>query len=233
MMGPNMIGAREPLTVSGTIGMATHRFDGIFPELNTCTTNVEGLFAAGDAVYAAIGMHGASFPGSTIQGARAGREAAEYVNRFKTLHASKADLSEAADRIFSPRSREKGYSPAWVTQTLQLIMSPYYVLYVKKEDRLKAALTNITFLRNHFAPKLMAKDTHELRLAHETKSMLLNAEMMLRASLFRTETRGTHKREDYPHQDDKNWLAWIIISREGDKMNLAKRPIPAAWRPGA
>ena len=79
----------------------------------------------------------------------------------------------------------------------------------------------------------MAHDTHELRLAHETKNMLLNAEMMLRASLFRTESRATHKREDFPNQDDKNWLAWVIVSRDGDNMKLTKRDIPEEWKPGA
>ena len=107
------------------------------------------------------------------------------------------------------------------------------LIHLKKEDRLNAALTNIEFLRDHFALNLMAKDTHELRLAHETKNMLLNAEMMLRASLFRTESRGSHKREDFPNQDDKNWLAWVIISRDGDNMKLTKRDIPEEWKPDA
>ncbi len=102
---------------------------------------------------------------------------------------------------------------------------------MKKEDRLNAALTNIEFLRDHFTQDLLANDTHELRLAHETGNMLLNAEMMLRASLFRTESRGSHKREDFPDQDDKNWLAWVILSREGGSMKIEKRPIPDAWKP--
>jgi succinate dehydrogenase/fumarate reductase flavoprotein subunit len=54
----------------------------------------------------------------------------------------------------------------------------------------------ITFLQNQFVPSLKAKDLHELRLVHETKNMLLNAEMKLKASLFRTESRGSHYIED-------------------------------------
>jgi len=230
-MGPTMMEAEAQLTLSGAIGMANHRFDGIFTKLNTCTSNVEGLFAAGDAVYAAISGTGVSSAGCTVQGARAGIEAAEYALKAGKRQPGKADITEATDRVFLPRTREKGYSPAYLTQVLQHIMSPYFVLYLKKEDRLNAALTNIGFLRDHFAQSLKANDMHELRLAHETRNMLLNAEMMLRASLFRTESRGTHKREDFPDQDDKNWIAWVVISRDGDSMKLEKRSIPDAWKP--
>lgn len=110
------------------------------------------------------------------------------------------------------------------------MMIPYYVLYIKKQDRLEAALTNVNFLKEHFAPNMMATDTHDLRRVHELRNMLLNAEMRLRASLLRTETRGSHYREDYPEIDDKNWLAWIIITKDGDNMKLEKRPVPEVWR---
>lgn len=38
----------------------------------------------------------------------------------------------------------------------------------------------------------------------QTNNMLLNAEMKLRALLFRTESRGTHYWEDNPARDDDN-----------------------------
>jgi hypothetical protein len=61
--------------------------------------------------------------------------------------------------------------------------------------------------------------------------MLLNAEMKLRASLFRTESRGAHYREEFPARDDKDWLAWVIITQDGDGMKLARRPVPDKWKP--
>jgi len=124
-----------------------------------------------------------------------------------------------------------GFSPRWVTQVLQNTMAPYFILYIKQEERMQAALTIIEFLRDHLIPKLTAKDPHELRLAHETKSMVLNAEMMLRASLFRTESRGCHYREDYPHRDDPDWLAWVLLKEEEGKMKAFKKPIPEEWWP--
>jgi len=72
---------------------------------------------------------------------------------------------------------------------------------------------------------------HELRLAHETKNMVLSAEMRLRSALFRTESRGNHFREDYPRRDDPNWLAWTKIRAEHGKMMLIKVPVPKEWWP--
>lgn len=230
-------GARSldlPIVGGATAGMGAHKCEGIFPNDAKCSSNIPGLFAAGDALCTAgaqySGGTGSSSSGSAVQGGRAGMYAAEYAKKAKIPGASSTDIAEAKKRIFEPRSRSKGYSPEWVTQVMQGIMVPYYVTYVKKQNRLEAALANIEFLRDHFAPNLLAVDTHDLRRAHETRNMLLNAEMKLRASMMRTESRGSHYREDFPKRDDKNWLAWILISKDGDKMKLTKKPVPVEWR---
>ncbi len=230
--GPHPLTPETSLVMGSTAGMALHRHDGIFAKDDKCASNIPGLFAAGDAMCTAgVGGTGVASSGCAVQGARAGVYGAEYAQENKKPQISKAKLAEVKKRIFEPRGRQKGYSSAWVTQVLQGMMTPYYVLYVKKKERLEAALVNIEFLRDHFVPKLLASDTHELRLAHETRNMILNAEMKLRASLFRTESRGAHYREDYPARNDKEWLAWVIISLDGDKMKLHKKLLPESWKP--
>ena len=42
-------------------------------------------------------------------------------------------MNEIEESILAPLKRESGYSPAWVTQTLQGIMIPNFILYIKKE----------------------------------------------------------------------------------------------------
>jgi succinate dehydrogenase/fumarate reductase flavoprotein subunit len=133
--------------------------------------------------------------------------------------------------MFAPAERKGGFSPAWVTQIIQNTMTPYFILHVKKEDRLKAALTLIEFVRSHLVPKLTAKDSHELRLAHETDNMALNAEMILRSSLFRTESRGQHYREDYPRRDDPTWLVWLKLKDDQGEMKVTTEPVPEKWWP--
>lgn len=216
------MGEGDPLG-GASAGMGVHKCEGLFPTDSKCGTNIEGLFAAGDCLSSMmvggkyVGVIGFALAGSATQGSLAGEVGAEYIKNKSIPSISNRTIKALKEEMFAPRELEKGYDPAWVTQMLKFNTIPYYVLYIKKEDRLKAALKNIEFFRDHFANKMIASDAHQLRLVHETRNMLLNAGMKLKASLFRTESRGNHYREDYPNTDDKNWLAWVVI--EKDKNN--------------
>jgi succinate dehydrogenase/fumarate reductase flavoprotein subunit len=61
--------------------------------------------------------------------------------------------------------------------------------------------------------------------------MSLDADLILKSSLFRTESRGTHYREDYPRRDDPNWLAWTVAKEEDGEVKLSKEPLPEEWWP--
>ncbi|THH36923.1 FAD-binding protein [Aliishimia ponticola] len=211
-------------------GMAVHKSEGLVPINDRCASTVPGLYAAGDA----LGSHmsggiytqiGSSLAGSAVQGAIAGEAAADYASGRAASVIPDARLAQIRDQILAPLRREAGYGPAWVTQTLQGVMIPNFVLYVKKASMMQAALAYIEELRDHHAPMLRAANLHELRLAWETRNMILSAEMKLRASLFRTESRCSHYRLDYPEVDDANWRVWINIFRgEDGTMQLEKQP---------
>lgn len=214
-------------------GMAIHKSEGLVPMDDRCASNIPGLYAAGDA----LGSHmsggiytqiGSSLAGSAVQGAIAGEAAAQYARSIKVPSIPAARIAAIKNEILAPLRREAGYGPAWVTQTLQGIMIPNFVLYIKKASMMQAALAYIEELRDHHAPMLRAANMHELRLAFETRNMILSAEMKLRASLMRTESRCSHYRLDYPNVDDENWRAWINIHRgEDGRMQLEKQPFDA------
>jgi succinate dehydrogenase/fumarate reductase flavoprotein subunit len=219
-------------------GMSIHKSEGLVPFDDRCASNIAGLYAAGDALgsHMAGGIYtqiGSSLAGSAVQGAIAGEAAAAYAETVDTPVISDGRLGEIKDEILAPLRREVGYGPAWVTQTLQGIMIPNFVLYIKKASMMQAALAYIEELRDHHAPMLRAANMHELRLAHETRNMILSAEMKLRASLFRTESRCSHYRLDFPEIDDVNWRAWINIYRSADgSMQLEKQPFDT-WPEGS
>jgi succinate dehydrogenase/fumarate reductase flavoprotein subunit len=205
--------------------------------INTkCATGLPGLYAAGDCGGtrhngAYIRNVGNGTMPSAVTGRRAGAAAAEYALQTEESAIDGEQLANLKKTVYAPMERKNGFSPRWVTQLLQNTMIPYFISYIKHGERLQAALTIVEFLRDHLVPKLIAKDPHELRLARETENMVLTAEMILRASLFRTESRGTHYREDYPRRDDPDWLAWTKLKEEQGRMKVSKEPVPKEWWP--
>jgi succinate dehydrogenase/fumarate reductase flavoprotein subunit len=219
-----------------TPGMSNHKGEGVFPQDLFGASNVPGLWAAGDGLCsmqngASYAGFGCSCAGSAVQGARAGKAAAEYAKTEQAPVAGTALLETLRQEMLDPLSRQRGFSPAWVTRVLQGIMFPYYVMYVKEKGRLEAALSQIMYLQEKYAPQLKVEDPHGLRSAHETRNMLLNAEMKLRAGLAREESRGTHYREDFPFRDDANWLCWLKLVEKEGRMSVVKHPVPLGWRP--
>jgi succinate dehydrogenase/fumarate reductase flavoprotein subunit len=217
-------------------GMSVHSADGTRATNTKCATTLPGLHVAGDGL--GTMWIGANYSGigfatmfASVTGARAGVAAAEYALQMEKPTLDEEELARLKKVTLTPTERKGGFSPKWVTQVLQNTMLPYFVMRVKHGDRMQAALTVVEFLRDYLVPKLFCSDAHELRSAHETKNMVLNAEMQLRASIFRTESRGSHFREDYPRREDPDWLAWVILKQEQGKMNVWKQPIPKEWWP--
>jgi len=70
------------------------------------------------------------------------------------------------------------------------------------------------------------KNFKELIRALELQNMLFAAEMVCRAALLRSESRGAHYRSDYPVENDKGWLKNIVISKPNDEISL--QPVPVS-----
>ena len=218
------------------LGLSIHTAEGIWPVDEHCASGVPGLYAAGDScatlvVGATYSMGGTGTSNASVTGARAGKAAAKYAGQRVQPTLDEQGLSRVKDFVLTPARRKGGFSPNWVTQLLKNAMMPYHILRIKHVERLQATLTLVEFMRDHLSPKLFARDPHELRLAHEIKNMIINAEMKMRASLFRTESRGTHYREDYPRRVDPDWLAWVMIKEVNGKMALSKKQTPQEWWP--
>ncbi len=224
------------MSSGAALGMSLRHTSGLYPADMQCRSSLPGLYGAGDALSIMTNgtiytLTGGCLAGAAVTGAIAGEYAAKEALERGCAPLSEAETQRVCDAVCAPLYCPGGYSPRWVSQVLSNTMTPYFVQSVKKGDRLEAALTMVEFMRDHLVPRLIAKDPHELRLAHETRNMVLVAEMTLRSALFRTESRGMHYREDYPMRDDENWLCWTKIARSGDRMELTKVPVPEQWRP--
>jgi len=199
-------------------------------------TTLEGLWAIGDTSYAGSAVAGAvaSPPGVTpgsgimfavISGEWGGVDAARYAAGAAEPDIDTAEAARMKEDVFAPMERDSKYSPWEAISALQDVVAPMKYSLRRSKERLEEALSRVASVKEKL-PELHAKDTHYLSKCHEVISMTTCAEMTFTSALAREESRGFHYREDHPEQDDKNWLKWVILKQDRDKMNVSTEPIP-------
>ena len=198
-------------------------------------TKVPGLFAAG-AVTA--GVHGANRLGSNalvdilVFGRIAGRNAAEYVRTNGKIDRIPCDqITAEMDRIRGIVERSPR-NPVWVSaiRRKHYEMIDRYVGVLRSEHGLKTMLEEIERCRGEDLPNLTIKDKSR-RCNYELKDALdmhfrLSVELLsTQAALKRTESRGSHFRDDHPKRDDSKWLKNIVFYRTSDGVNMGFRNV--------
>lgn len=188
-------------------------------------TSVHGLFAAGEVC---AGAHGANRLGGNALsevfaiGGIAGRNAA-----LRAMENGRPEIPEkeiASEKVRLESLLSKGdRSPRELRHYIKEMMW-YKAGIIRKGKNLEEALGQIEELKS-FASKLQIKDVRGLIKSLELQNMLVLIEMVCRAALLRTESRGAHYRSDYPEEDNDNWLKNIVICKQDSGMRLEAVPV--------
>lgn len=186
-------------------------------------TSLPGFYACGEAVARQARMEGIT--SCATSGAFAGESAAEYAGEAGIVAYDQNEVNRLKENIFEPLQRKNGIEPDHAIIAVQEAVFPYDVLYLRHETRMQEALDKIEDIRDNMMPRLVAYDPHYLKTANEVKSMVLVAELHLRSAMMRKETR-TILREDYPYEDNENWLKWVDIDNKNGKAELSTRDVP-------
>jgi len=189
-----------------------------------CETSLPGLYACGDA--RSRPPHFAALPGASVTGARAGKFAALTAKGAKDPEIDEDQINRLKQFVFSPLDREEGVDPEHTILGIHETLLPYEVTVISRGDRMEKAIREIERIREEEVPLLYATDPHYLRVANETKSIVLVAEMYLRSRLLREESREGCLREDYPYTDNVDWLKWSMLKQENNNMKLWTEDIP-------
>jgi succinate dehydrogenase/fumarate reductase flavoprotein subunit len=192
-------------------------------------TDVQGLFAGGDVA------PGSSMLYALMTGVRSGRSA---VNRALSLSMPELDakVNEWVDergeelKVIFHRKPNKNGDPQKIKNEVKSIMWRYGGVF-REEKGLKEGIKGLKEIDQDFLPTIFASGSfRKLREAVEAINMVKVGEMILKASLFRTESRGYLQRLDYPKQDDKNWLKKnSIITKGEDEMKIEAKPVDLIW----
>jgi succinate dehydrogenase/fumarate reductase flavoprotein subunit len=195
-----------------------------------CETNLKGLYAAGDATCGpASGVEGFcayAIPFATTSGARSGLAAAAYIRQLNETMPDPVEIKDLKQKLSQPLQRSDGIEPDYVVLKVQELLFPLEIYIIRHADRLQNSLDQICRLRDEVVPLIKAYDPHYLRMAIEASNMVTCAELFLRAALNRTESRGSHLREDFPDIDNIDWLKWIVLTKADGTIRTAAEGIP-------
>ncbi len=199
--------------------------------LNSETT-IRGLFAAGEA---AGGPHGADRLGGNmvnnlmVFGKRMGRFAAERARDGGIPWRADDQVAEEESRLKLLSAGQGEVGPLDLKRRIQHAMWRG-VLVVRNEEKLQGCLRELREIRAGMEGGLQVGDPRELWRVLEVESMLEVGEIMVRAALLRTESRGSHYREDYPQRDDEHWERSIVTRRGESDMQQYVVQLPTQRR---
>jgi fumarate reductase (CoM/CoB) subunit A len=188
-------------------------------------TRIPGLFAAGEIC---AGVHGANRLGGNAlsevfaMGGIAGEKAALKAREIGRPELPQREIAAEKARLESLLSKGD-WDPRGLRRSIKEVMW-YKAGIIRKERELEEALARIEELQS-CVPRLRVKDARGLVKSLELQNMLILTEMVCRAALLRTESRGAHYRSDYPEEDNANWVKNIVVRKQDSGMRLEAVPV--------
>ncbi len=211
---------------------ATHYFNGGIRINAKSETGVPGLYAAGENAGGFMGanrLSGAAITQALVTGVRAGKYAAEFAKAQPVVRISNSLTEELRSTTFQALEAEEGISPILLRKKLQKLAAEN-VGPVRDGNRLQQALSELEDLKLKGLTRLATKCKHvvcnrEWVECLQLTNMISVLEMVVRASLLRTESRGAMYRRDFPNTNNDEWLRNIIIWQDKGEMQLRTEPV--------
>ncbi len=206
----------DPLTTPPHVRPASHsQMGGVLID-DSGWTGVPGLYAGGES---AGGVHGASrlagngCADTLVFGALAGRGAAKGMLADRNRNWD-AIINNSVQAISSYESRKGHARASELKDNVRDIMLRSAGLW-RHEMGLTQGRNQLRELTRIAASDLATSGMEQAIEACELDHMLVTAQMIVEASLLRTESRGAHQRRDFPKLDDANWLKHVGFRTDG------------------
>ncbi|MBW1801817.1 MAG: FAD-binding protein [Deltaproteobacteria bacterium] len=184
-------------------------------------SQVKGLFAAGDPV----GNFRADCAGAATFGWIAGGSAAVRAKDVPGFEKAERNglVEEHAAFYADTLGRREG--PTWqeANMALQQIMKDYAGVDVRSETLLKAGLKYLQDLKEKVQATITADNSHTLMRSLESLDLMACGEVIFLAALERKETRGTHRRSDFPFTNPLLTDKFLSIRQEKGEVKMAWR----------
>ena len=187
-------------------------------------TPLTGLFAAGETT---AGVHGANRLGGNALcevftfGGIAGKRAAARAEELGSVKAPDEMIQHEKARL-EARFKGNGADPKVLSRSLKKAMW-FKAGILRNPEGLREALETISDIRSEAVEASIRKISDLVRCL-ELDNMLLLSEVVCRAALLRTESRGSHYRTDCPEEDNAHWLKNIVAKKDEAGIRLETVP---------
>jgi succinate dehydrogenase/fumarate reductase flavoprotein subunit len=186
-------------------------------------TNIDGIYACGDQLYAS---DCAGFACAT--GYYAGRKASDYAKTVDFAPVEEQDIQAEKKRLYAPLyvNRNEGIGWKELNGAIAKAMQNYCG-GVKCDALLLEGLDLLQSFEKEIVPSLYAANPHDLMRTHEVLDILTVAQMVLHASLARKSSSEPlcFVRSDYPEMDPEQDRKHIVIHQENGKTVMREVPL--------
>jgi succinate dehydrogenase/fumarate reductase flavoprotein subunit len=189
-------------------------------------TNLEGYFAAGDALFAANYHYHAA-----TTGRYAGRKAAEFAKKSACPDLSRKQVERERARVYKPLENHEEIEWKELNAAACRIMQNYCG-ELKNDELLDLALISIKELQQYDADRVSVDNPHKLMRTLEVYNILTCNEMIVHASMARKADAPQlgFKRLDHLTEDPSHWKKWIVLKNFDDRISSREMPLDF-WKP--
>lgn len=202
------------------IGWRRLRYGGLMHDWDL-RSSLEGLYAAGQQIYSVCGASAACSTGRW-----AGARAAEYAARVREPRIDPDQVRRERTRVYALVERSAGIDWKELECGIAQVMQNYCG-DTKTEELMNIGLRSLREIKEAEAATLCARNPHELMRALEVLDILTCAEIILHSSLARKASSAWFgfERLDYPQRDPPEWLKWVTVRLENDRVQADGRPL--------
>lgn len=227
----------DPITDPIPIQPGQHySMGGIDTDINGSTI-IPGLYAAGEC--SCVSVHGANRLGgnslleTVVFGRLAANSMVEYIKNIKeppldSLKDAMNQVYNKIEKILKRKNSENKENHFQIRDELTDSMSYNFGIF-RDASKMNDGLLKIKKLQkkaseSSISNKEIALNQSLIRFL-ELDYMLQLAECVAKGAIEREESRGSHKRTDYPSRDDENFLKHTITSLQNEKVHVSYKPV--------
>jgi len=184
-------------------------------------TTLDGLYAAGDALFA-----GNYYGHACITGRYAGRKAADYALKAGEPVIDRRQVDREKARVYAPTKPGTGVDWKELRNVGARAMQNYCG-GIKNEGLLKIGLKWLKDIEESVYPEMHASNPHILLRVLESYNMITCDQAIIHASLARKASNAIYGfyRQDYPAMDPPEWHKWITVKLVKGTVKTGELPI--------